>query len=123
TGAAGPRDGGSVSFQAARRSVHFHSSRRRCGSPSPVKTPMAALRASATSGPPGRRGVTASNISAKACSAFVLVNATVISCRLFLVGWVERQRSPNTFNDPLAKALGLPPAFAGVDPTYAATQP
>jgi hypothetical protein len=44
---------------------------------------MAAVRASATAVPPGSFVATASNISGRACSAFVLVNATVISSRFF----------------------------------------
>src|SRR6185436_16614535 len=70
--------GGSASFSATRRSVYFHSSMRRCGSPSAAKAPIAALRASATARPPGSLAATASKLRDSACSALVLVAATVI---------------------------------------------
>ena len=78
TWAGAPTAGGSASFRATRRSVYFHSSMRRCGSPSAAKAPMAALRASATARPPGSFAATASKFRVRACSALVLGAATVI---------------------------------------------
>src|SRR5262245_16126111 len=73
-----PTAGGSASFSATRRSVYFHSSMRRCGSPSAAKAPIAALRASAIARPPGSWPATASKLRDSACSALVLVAATVM---------------------------------------------
>src|SRR5215467_6094259 len=70
--------GGRASLRALRKSVHFHCSMRRCGSPSAAKVPMAALRASAMALPPGSFAATASKLRESACSALVRVEASVM---------------------------------------------
>ena len=64
--ASGGDANGLASRIRARRSVYFHSSMRRCGSPSASKRPKAVSRSADTFAPPGRRARTAAKASLKA---------------------------------------------------------
>src|SRR4051794_1522173 len=99
---------------SARRSVYFHSSTRRCGSPSLSKRRNASSRNAATDGAPGSARFAMAKIAASAVSAAVLIGRTstfiATSRRLVTVLGVagsfefERQRLVAGFHDaPLRK--------------------
>jgi len=74
--ASGGAASGLASRMAARRSVYFHSSMRRCGSPRISKLRNALSRSAATEPLPGSFCFTAAKVSASVCSAAVLVGLT-----------------------------------------------
>src|SRR6266487_1296633 len=80
---------GFASRMSARKSVYFHSSTRRCGSPSASKRRKASSRSAPTATAPGSASLTAAKLVASAVSAAVLIGSTsafIASSRhLFLV--------------------------------------
>src|SRR3954451_918418 len=74
--ASGTPASGLASRMSARRSVYFHSSTRRCGSPSLSKRRNASSRNAATGGAPGRARFAMAKFVASAVSAAVLIGRT-----------------------------------------------
>src|SRR5262245_21667926 len=87
--ASGMPASGFASRMSARRSVYFHSSTRRCGSPSVWKRRKASSRSASTDAAPGSAPLTAAKLVASAVSAAVLIGRIsafiAISSYLFLV--------------------------------------
>src|SRR3984957_15716904 len=83
--AAGGLASGFASRISVRKSVYFHSSTRRLGSPLASKRRNAASRPAATPRPPGRRAFAAANSSTSAVSAAVLIGSTVMTASRPLV--------------------------------------
>src|SRR5262249_43092411 len=89
---------GSTSRISARRSVYFHSSIRRFGSPARSKASKASRRASATLPEPGKRSRATVNTSFTARPVSVFAKATFIpnsvasGCELRVAGLFQLQR-------------------------------